>query len=48
MNCIYVCGDNPNEYEKCFLIESSTRYKDKAIEEIGVFVSDRKNAEREE
>lgn len=34
MNCIYVCGDNPKEYEKCFLIESSTRYKDKAIEEI--------------
>jgi hypothetical protein len=34
MNCIYVCGDNPDEYEKCFLIESSTRYKDKAIEEI--------------
>jgi hypothetical protein len=34
MNCIYVCGDNPKEYEKCFLTESSTRYKDKAIEEI--------------
>nr|WP_242847815.1 ATP-binding protein [Fervidicella metallireducens] len=34
MNCIYVCGDNLKEYEKCFLTESSTRYKDKAIEEI--------------
>ncbi|SHH83257.1 Mu transposase, C-terminal [Caloranaerobacter azorensis DSM 13643] len=34
MNQIYVHGDNPNEYEKCYLIDSNSRYRDKTIEEI--------------
>ncbi len=34
MNYIYVYHDKPNEYEKCFLIDTSSRYKDKVLEEI--------------
>lgn len=34
MNYIYVYDENLNEYEKCFLIDANSRYKDKAIEEI--------------
>ena len=34
MEFIYVYDDNLNEYEKCFLIDSNSRYKDKSIEEI--------------
>lgn len=34
MDCIYVYSDNPNEYEKCFLIDANSRYKDRALEEI--------------
>ena len=34
MEYIYVYNDNPSEYEKCFLVDASNRYKDRAIEEI--------------
>lgn len=34
LNFIYLHGDRPNEYEKCILVESQGRYKDKTIEEI--------------
>lgn len=34
MDYIYIYSDSPNEYKKCFLIDSNSRYKDKAIEEI--------------
>lgn len=34
MDYIYVYNDNPNEYEKCFLVDANSRYKDKAFEEI--------------
>ncbi|TCU79324.1 Mu transposase-like protein [Tissierella praeacuta] len=34
MEYIYVYNDNPSEYEKCFLVDASNRYNDKAIEEI--------------
>ena len=34
MEYIYVYNDNPNEYEKCFLVDANSRYKDKAFEEI--------------
>lgn len=34
MDYIYVYDDKPKEYEKCFLIDENSRYKDKALEEI--------------
>ncbi len=34
MNYIYVHGKGINDYEKCYLIDGNSRYKDKAIEEI--------------
>jgi len=34
LNYIYVYDENLNQYEKCFLINSGNRYKDKTIEEI--------------
>ncbi len=34
MEYIYVYNDIPSEYEKCFLVDASNRYKDRAIEEI--------------
>ncbi len=34
MDYIYVYNDNPNGYEKCFLVDANSRYKDKAFEEI--------------
>lgn len=33
MNYIYVHGDN-GDYEKCFLLDADSRYKDKSLEEI--------------
>lgn len=34
MEYIYVHKDNPNSYEKCFLLDSDSRYKDRTLEEI--------------
>lgn len=34
MEYIYVHGETPKSYEKCFLLESSSRYKHKMLEEI--------------
>jgi hypothetical protein len=34
MDYIYVYNDNSNGYEKCFLVDANSRYKDKAFEEI--------------
>ena len=34
MEYIYIYDENLNVYEKCFLIDSNSRYKDKSIEEI--------------
>ena len=34
MDYIYVYDDNPKEYEKCFLVDASNRYRNRAIEEI--------------
>lgn len=31
---IYMHGDTPQEYEKCFMIDKNSRYRDKMIEEI--------------
>jgi len=39
MEYIYVYNDNPSEYEKCFLVDASNRYKDRAIEEIEYLLS---------
>jgi len=34
MDCIYVIGDAPNEYEKCYMIDDNSRYRNKVIEEV--------------
>lgn len=34
LNYIYVHGNTPKDYEKCFLLESSSRYRDRTLEEI--------------
>jgi len=34
LNYIYVHGDAPSDYEKCFLLEANSRYRDRALEEI--------------
>lgn len=39
MDYIYVYDDNPKEYEKCFLVDASNRYRNRAIEEIEYLLS---------
>ncbi len=34
MDYIYVLGDIPNDYEKCYMIDDNSRYHNKVIEEI--------------
>jgi len=36
---IYVHGDSPKEYEKCFLTNPNSRYKDKIMEEVEYLLS---------
>ncbi len=39
MDYIYVYDDDPKEYEKCFLVDDNSRYRDKALEEIEYLLS---------
>lgn len=34
LNYIYVHGDTPKDYEKCFLLDANSRYRDRMLEEI--------------
>lgn len=34
LNYIYVHGDAPKDYEKCFLLDANSRYRDRMLEEI--------------
>lgn len=46
LNFIYLHKESPNEYEKCLLVESQSRYRDKTLEEINYLVEIEKMQEK--